>query len=129
MPWPWIEGSVSIGSTETGTVWAIGEGAEAGPSAESTFVLTSNGSAKEGTLRFTVAYDDGTREQNEYTLLGNARLTVRIADDFPNAVGKKFSVLVESLTDGVPITVEYARYQSPGNFGDGGGAALATRIR
>jgi hypothetical protein len=38
-------------------------------------------------------------------------------------------VLVESLTFGVPITVEYARYQSPGSFGDGGGAALATRIR
>ncbi len=41
----------------------------------------------------------------------------------------KFSVLVESLTTGVPITVEYARYQSPASFGDGGGAALATRIR
>jgi hypothetical protein len=129
MPWPWTEGSASIASTETGTAWAIGEGAEGGPSNESTFVLTSNGSANQGTLRFTVAYDDGTRQQKEYTLLGNARLTVRIADDFPNTVGKKFSVLVESLTDGVPITVEYARYQSPVAFGDGGGAALATRIR
>lgn len=126
---PWSEGSVSIGSTATGTVWAIGEGAEGGSSDESTFVQVANGGNTQGTLRFTIAYDDGTHEQSEHALLANARLTVRITDDFPNAVGKKFSVLVESLTNGVPITVEYARYQSPGVFGAGGGAALATRIR
>jgi hypothetical protein len=127
---PWSEGSVAIGSTATGTVWAIGEGGEGGPSGESTFVQVSNGSVTQGALRFTVAYDDGTREMREYTLVGSARLTVRIAaNDFPKAVNRKFSVLVESLTFGVPITVEYARYQSPGSFGDGGGAALATRIR
>jgi hypothetical protein len=126
---PWTEGSVSVGSTATGTVWAIGEAAEGGPAAESTFVQVSNATATEGALRFTVAYDDGTREQREYTLIGNARLTVRIADDFANAAGRKFSVLIESLTGGVPITVEYARYQSSTTFGDGGGAALATRVR
>ena len=37
-------------------------------------------------------------------------------------------MLVESLTPGVPITVEYARTSRPASFGDGGGAALATRI-
>jgi hypothetical protein len=128
---PWSEGSVSIGSTETGKVWAIGEGAEGGPSGDSTFVQVANGGNTDGTLRFTVSYDDGTHEQKEFSLLGNARLTVRIAaGDFPNAVNRKFSVLVESLTDNVPITVEYARYQSPGaTFGDAGGAAMATRIR
>jgi hypothetical protein len=123
------EGSVSVGSTETGTVWAIGEGAEGGPTGESTFVQVSNGRADEGALRFTVAYDDGSREQRDYTLLGNARLTVRIGVDFANAGNRKFSVLVESLTAGVSITAEYARYQSSATFGDGGGAALATRIR
>jgi hypothetical protein len=126
---PWTEGSVSIGTTETGTVWAIGEGTEGGASNESTFVQVANSATAEGVLRFTVSYDDGTHEQKEYTLLGSARLTVRIGDDFTKAVGGKFSVLVESLNAAVPITVEYARYQSPGGFGDGGGAALATRIR
>jgi hypothetical protein len=125
----WTEGSVSVGSSATGTVWAIGEGAEGGSGGESTFVQISNATANQGALRFTVVYDDGAREQREYTLLGNARLTVRIADDFANAAGRKFSVLVESLTGGVPITTEYARYQSTTTFGDGGGAALATRIR
>ena len=86
---PWTEGSVSIGSTATGTVWAIGEGAEGGPSAESTFVQVSNGDGQSGSLRFTVAYDDGTREQREYTLLGNARLTVRIADRLRECRGQE----------------------------------------
>ena len=126
---PWTEGTVSIGTIAPGTVWAIGEGAEGGPSSESTFVQVANSASTMGTLRFTVAFDDGTIYQDHFTLLGNARMTVRIADAFPQAVGRKFSVLVESLTTGVPITVEYARYQSPSGFGDGGGAALATRIR
>ncbi len=125
---PWSEGSVSIGSAAAAAVWAIGEGAEGGANGESTFVLVSNGTAEQQPLRFTVVYDDGTREQREYALLGNARLTVRIGMDFAAATDRRFSVLVESLAGG-PITVEYARYQSPAGFGDGGGAALATRIR
>jgi hypothetical protein len=87
----------------------------------------SNASATTGTVRMTVIYDDTTREQKDYTLLGSARLTVRLADDFAKAIGQKVSVLVESLS--VPITVEVSRYQSPVGFGDAGGAALATRIR
>lgn len=127
---PFYEGSVALGSTTTGTAWGIGEGAEAGTLNESTFVLVSNGNASAATVRFTVVDDDGTAsEQKEFEMAPTSRLTVRIATDFPSAVGKRFSVLVESLTAGAPITVEYARYQSPAAFLDAGGAALATRVR
>jgi hypothetical protein len=54
---------------------------------------------------------------------------VRIGTDFPSAQGRRFSVLVSSQADGLPITVEYSRYQSAAGFLDGGGAALATRVR
>jgi hypothetical protein len=126
---PFYEGSVALGSTITGPTWAIGEAVEGGPSGSSTFVLVANGSSTTGTVRFTVVYDDGTRQQRDYALLGNARLTVRIADDFLLARNARFSVLVESLTAAVPITVETSQYQSSATFGEGGGAALATRIR
>jgi hypothetical protein len=127
---PFYEGSVALGSTVTGMAWGIGEGAEAGALNESTFVLVSNGNASTANVRFTVVYDDGTAsEQKEFPMAATSRLTVRIATDFPSAVGKRFSVLVESLTAGAPITVEYARYQSPAAFLDAGGAALATRVR
>jgi len=92
-------------------------------------VLVANGSANAGTVRFTVVYDDGTNEQKNYDLLGSARLTVRILDDFAKAANSKFSVLVESLTAGVPIAVEVARYQSAGTSLGAGGAAPATRIQ
>ena len=65
----------------------------------------------------------------DYAMPATSRLTVRIGADFPTSVGKRFSVLVESLTVAAPITVEYARYQSVGGFLDSGGAALATRVR
>ena len=64
---PFVEGSVAIGSTATGTTWAIGEGGEGGTLAENTFVLVANGSANAGTVRFTVVYDDGTNEQRTTT--------------------------------------------------------------
>jgi P pilus assembly chaperone PapD len=129
--YPWKEGSSVIGSTVTGNLWAIGEGVEGGPLQASTFVLVANASATEGTVRLTVVYDDGTNEQKEYALLANARLTARIGDsqNFPNSAGRRFSVLVESLAEGVPITVEYARYQSSTSLFDSGGAAVANRIR
>jgi hypothetical protein len=81
-------------------------------------------------VRFTVVYDDGTvSETKDYGMPATSRLTVRIGSDFPTSVGKRFSVLVESLTAAAPITVEYSRYQSAGRFLDSGGAALATRVR
>jgi hypothetical protein len=123
----WNEGSVAIGSTETGYVWGIGEGAEGGPSDEATFVLVSNASASEGTVRFTVSLDSGVQEKH-YTLAGNARLTVRIGEEFPDTVGQKFSVLVESLDANMPITVDVSRYQSANGFVAAGGAAAATKI-
>ena len=76
-----------------------------------------------------MVYDDGTNESKDYNLLGNARLTVRIGEDFAKAMESKFSVLVESLTAGVPIAVEVARYQSAGTILGAGGAAPATRIQ
>jgi uncharacterized repeat protein (TIGR01451 family) len=129
--YPWSEGSSAIGTTLAGSLWAIGEGTEGGPLQASTFVLVANESATPGTVRFTVAYDDGTSEQKDFALVANARLTVRIGEpaNFPNTSGKAFSVLVESVTTGMPITVEYARYQTSTLLLDSGGAALANRIR
>lgn len=131
---PWYEGDVSQGSTETGTVWAVGEGAEGGAADESTFLLVSNAAADPGRVRVTVVFDSGDTVPREYPLIASARQTIRILDDFPMAADRRFSVLVESLPDdpaaAVPLTVEVARYQSAsGRFGEGGGAALATRIR
>jgi len=123
---PFTDGSASLGARETGEAWAIGEGIEGGPNSEATFVLVANKSpTNPATAHVTVAYDDGSTETKDYALPANARLTVRISADFPNAEGRRFSVLVES-NPGQPITVDLSRYTRDL---DAGSAALATKIR
>ena len=58
---------MAIGSTATGTTWAIGEGAEGGTLAEQHVRARGERSSNAGTVRFTVVYDDGTNEQKDYT--------------------------------------------------------------
>jgi hypothetical protein len=114
----------------TGAVWAIGQGAEGGTDNEATFVLVSSGSFDAGTVRFTVVFDEGTTEQKDYALPGMAQLMIRVGDDFPGAQGRTFSLLVESLTADVPITVEYSRYHfAVDGVLHGGSAGLAIRVR
>jgi hypothetical protein len=125
---PWTEGSASLGAIWPAAAWAIGEGAEGGAAAESTFVLMSYEGFFDTSVSMTVVYDDGTSETKNYQLFPNTRTTVRIADDFPSARNRRFSVSLND-TFGDAFTVEVARYQSPTTFGDGGGAALATRIK
>ena len=126
---PFDDGSISVGAPAPRTMWGIGEGVDGGPTGAATFVLVSNAGAVAGPVRFTVVYDDGTNETRDYTLLANARLTVRIADGFVRARNARFSVIVESLAANVPITVESAEYQSGARFLDSGATALATAIQ
>ncbi|MPY87877.1 MAG: hypothetical protein GEU99_08150 [Luteitalea sp.] len=130
----WYEAHATLGATETGTVWAIGEGASGGPDAEDTYVLVANATGDPGEVRVTVLDENGTTAQQGFALAGHQRLTLHLLQHFPGLEGQRFSVLVESLVNGeptgVPITVEYVRYQSTeGRFGNGGGAALATRVQ
>jgi hypothetical protein len=126
---PFYEGSVALGTTSTGTAWGIGEGIEGGSADEATFVLVSNGAALAGTVRCTVVYDDGTHQERDFPLAGTSRVTIRVGTEFPDSAGRKFSVMIESVEPNLPITVEYARYQSSAGFLGAGGAALATRLR
>jgi hypothetical protein len=126
---PFYEGSVSSGAPSPGTSWAIGEGVEGGPDGAATFVLVSNATAIDGTVRFTVVYDDGTHETKDYPMAANARLTARIGDDFVKSRDARFSVIVDSLTADVPITVETAQYQSTSRPLEAGDATMATRLK
>jgi hypothetical protein len=121
---PFREGSVVTGTTTIGQHWGIGEGAEGGPNDDSTFVLLSNRAGTTGGATVILIFDDGFTNQNSYHVAPTSRLTLRMATEFPQSIGKKFSVLVHTTN----LTVEYARYQSAAGFLESGGAALATRI-
>jgi len=125
----WYEAHASLGTTDTGTVFGIGEAQSGGEAEEDTYVLVSNASETLAPVRFTLIYDDGTREEKTLNVGGSSRLTALITTEFPASEGRRFSILVESV-DQVPITVEVSRYQSTdGLFGNAGGTAHATKIQ
>jgi hypothetical protein len=125
----WYEAHASLGTTETGTVFGIGEAQSGGEAEEDTYVLVSNASDTPAPVRFTLIYDDGTTEEKTLEVGGSTRLTALMTTEFPASDGRRFSILVESV-DQVPITVEVSRYQSTdGLFGNVGGTAHATKIQ
>jgi len=131
-PEVWTEGHNSSGSTETGTVWAMGDG-ETGPPPVNTrtYVLVANTSPFPATVRLTLLSErDAAPRSRSYTIPANSRFTVGVHADFPDVTGG-YGCLVESLGD-VPaeIVVERAMYSdSRGVFWAAGTNVLATKIR
>jgi len=126
----WYEAHNSPGATSTGTKWALAEGELGGPSEYETYILIANTSPTAGQARVTLYFEDGTSAQKTYSLLPNSRENVRTVE-FPEAAGKKFAAVVESLgADPAQIVVERAMYSSAnGVVWSAGTNALATRLQ
>jgi hypothetical protein len=128
---PWIEGHNSAGVTTTGTEWAVAEGEVGGPDVAETYVLVANTSSFEGSIRVRVLSEDGAIVTRTFTVTANTRFNINIRDQFPEMIGKKFGVVIESLGD-VPaqITAEVSVYLSAdGVTWSAGSNAPATRLR
>ena len=137
MWWPgtpetWHEAHNSPGETTTGTTWAMAEGELGGPRNLETYVLVANTSPVAGTIRATVLFADGTAPvSRDFNLNASSRFNVVPYDHFPEARGKTFGMIVESL-GGAPIAivVERAMYSdADGVSWAAGSNALATKIR
>lgn len=138
MWWPgdsrtWIEAHNSPGATVEGTRWAVADGdvSRASPS-RSTYLLVANPSARDARVRVTLLFRAGVPAiAREFTVLAGSRFGASVGDAFPEAVGHRFGVLVESLGDQpVPIVVERAMYaDAPGQPWASGTSVLATRLR
>jgi uncharacterized repeat protein (TIGR01451 family) len=134
MWWPvgvWYEAHVVLGATATGTRWALAGGALGGASGDSTYALIANQAATAGQARVTLVFDDGTRVTRILSLPPTSRTTVDVATVFPEAAGRRFSIVIESVGAApVPLVVEGARYSSTdGRFWSAGGAMLGTRLQ
>lgn len=137
MWWPgptsasWQEAHNSPGETATGTRWALAEGETGGPRETETYVLIANTSPFPGTARVTVLFEDGTAPvTRDFPLLANSRSNVAPAGDFPETIGKRFGMLVESVgATPAQIVVERAMYSNAqGVRWAAGTNALATRL-
>ena len=137
MWWPgptsatWHEAHNSPGETSTGTRWAFAEGELGGARDIETYVLIANTSPFGGTARVTMMFEDGTPSiTRDFSLLPSSRSNVVPAADFPEAAGKRFGMLIESI-GGPPaqIVVERAMYSDANGVNWAAGTnALATKV-
>ena len=133
MWWPqplWYEAHNAAGTTVTGTRWALAEGFVGGPKQTETYVLVANTAATAGVARVSLYFEYGAGPTRTVPLPAESRTNIAVSSLFPEAVGKRFSTLVESVGAApVPIVVERAIYESPGGVTWAAGTAVvATRL-
>ena len=103
MWWPgeagtWQEGHNSFGATETGEKWGLAEGEVGGANSTETYILLANTSGTAGLVRVTLTFEDGSPQvTRDINVAANSRANVAVAFDFPEAVGKRFGAVVESI--------------------------------
>ena len=109
----------------------MAEGEVGGPRGNETYVLIANTSPFAGTARVTVLFEDGTAPvTRDFALTPSSRKNVVPFDDFPETIGKRFGLLIESVgATPAQIVVERAMYSSAsGDFWGAGSNALATKL-
>jgi autotransporter-associated beta strand protein len=118
MWWPgdattWHEAHNSPGATATGTQWGLAEGEVGGVRSIETYILIANTSAFAGSAQVTLLFEDGSSVARIFPLNPNSRFSVSVATEFPEAAGRRFGAIVESL-GGTPaqIVVERAMYSN-----------------
>jgi hypothetical protein len=133
MWWPdgdWREAHVSAGATAAGRRWGIANGESGGPQGIETYALIANTSPVAGQVNVGVILEDGRWLGRIYTVPGSSRFNVAVGQDFPDAVGRRFSILVEA-GDLIPVdlVVESAMYwNANGVLWAAGTNAPATRL-
>jgi hypothetical protein len=138
MWWPgptaatWAEAHNSFGSTETATRWGFADGAVFGPPSNTeTYLLIANTATTVARVKVTLLFDDGgAAVSREYDVLGQSRFNVPVRVDFPQAIGRGFGAIVESIgPTPAPIVVERAMYSDANGVAwRAGSNALGTRL-
>ncbi|MBL8143750.1 MAG: hypothetical protein JNM38_21735 [Acidobacteria bacterium] len=134
--WPggygqWYEAHNSPGATSTGTVWAVAEGEVGGTRDVDTYILVANTSPATGSVKVTLAFEDGTSASRTFAVAGRSRFNIDVRSEVPDAVGRRFGAIVESLgATPAQIVVERAMYWDAGGQRWAAGTnALATLIQ
>lgn len=130
MWWPggnWQEAHGARASQYTSRRWVLAEGETGGAFAAQTFVLISNVSTVSATINVTLLFENGPAVTRSLSLGAMSRYALNVPDLFPEAPGKRYSTLVESVgAGGAQLVVEQAIYSTPqGGTPWGAGAAAS----
>jgi hypothetical protein len=135
MWWPgtgWFEAHNSPGATVTGTRWALAEGEVDASRGMETYVLIANTSVVPASVKVTLLFENGTSAERTYPgIPPKSRFNVPVGGFFPQAAGKRFGAIVESLgATPAQIVVERAIYwDAAGQHWAAGTNALATKLQ
>jgi hypothetical protein len=135
MWWPdggWYEAHNSTGATTTGTKWALAEGDVDASRNLETYILVANTSAIPADVKVTLFFEDGTSTDQTYAgIPARSRFNVPVGGFFPQAAGRRFGAIIESLgTEPAEIVVERAMYwDAAGQRWAAGTNALATKLQ
>lgn len=126
---PWGEGHVAIGQLATSHEWIMAEGLSGGEYDADTYVLIFNPSEHVGRVRVRLFFEDGhPAVGTELPIAAHSRVTVRVADAFPDLAERRFGIAVESLGPArVPLVVEQAVYWRIGTAAFGAGMSAPAR--
>jgi hypothetical protein len=129
MWWPgtaatWQEAHVSAGATAAATRWAVADGeVTTGSDPTDTYLLIANVSNAAATVQVHLLLDQASTNPfgptpsllKEFTVLANSRFNVNVRTEFPDAVGRGFGSLVESLGPApAALVVERSIYRDAG---------------
>ncbi|HTV01169.1 MAG TPA: M12 family metallo-peptidase [Luteitalea sp.] len=135
MWWPgtsdtWYESHNAVASRNAATRWALAEGEVGGTPARETYVLIANTGTAPGTVDVTLLFENGTTAVRTFPMLARSRFNVDVAAEFPEAAGRRFGVLVESVGAApAPLVVERAMYwDAAGQRWAAGTNAVATPL-
>jgi hypothetical protein len=109
----WIEAHDSFGVTATATKWGLSEGRVGGAEGFDTFILLANPTATPAALQVTYIRETGPPVVKTYTVGGTSRLNIWVNAEVPELVNEAFGAVIE-VTNGVPIAVERALYNTSG---------------
>lgn len=136
MWWPgdastWAEAHNAAGVTSTGVAWVTSAGEDGGAGDAETYILVANTASVPATVKVTLFFENAATVSRTFDVASHSRFNVAPRVHFPEAAGKRFGALIESVGDGeAPIVVEQAVYSStPTQFWAAGSDAVGTKIR
>ena len=125
-----VDDAVSgAGTTSGGSRWLLAEGQQGGErQAQTSVVVFNQGAATD--VKVTLLFEDAPEVSATFPLAAGARFTVPMAEAFPAAEGRKFSVLVEGADATANLVVDRAIFwRAVGSARTAGADGAASRLR
>lgn len=128
----WYAGVGSKASDMMGTNWAIADAELGGLDNHETIISIMNIASSAISVRIKLIFEDGNSTQRDLALPAIQPINVNLAQVFPEALGKNFSALVESLPQtnqsAANIVVDATTYSSTNNIPYSNGRSLRATL-